>query len=382
MPLLLVACAVRPIEAEREQIEPLIDAVIREVMAEHDVPGMAVAVTIDSHRHTFFRGVASRTSGQPVDEHTLFEIGSISKTLTATLACRAAVAGALSFDDHPSRHLPQLAGSALDRANLLDLGTYTAGGLPLQFPDGIDDDTKLYDYFATWRPDYEPGTHRVYSNPSIGLLGALAARSLHTSFEDAMEQLILERLGLRETWVRVPADRLRHYADGHAADGSRTRVAPGPLSAQAYGIKTTAGDLLHFVECNIDSEGLDESLQQAIAATHVGYYEVGAMRQGLGWEMYEDPADLDRLLAGNSADMIFGSNAARRLPAAERERANRLYNKTGSTRGFSAYVLFEPAARIGVVLLANRSYPIPSRVTAAHRIRTALLGRRQQAPPR
>lgn len=376
--LLLAACAAA---AEREQIEPGIDAVIREVMAEHDLPGMAVAVTIDRRRHTFFRGVASRTSGQAIDEHTLFEIGSISKTFTATLACHAAATGALSLDHPASRYLPALAGSAFDHVSLLDLGTYTAGGLPLQVPADIDDDTELIAWLANWRPAHAAGTQRLYSNPSIGLLGDLAARSLHTPFEDAMEQQLLPQLGLRETWVRVPADRLCHYADGHAADGARTRVAPGPLSAEAYGIRTTAGDLLHFVECNLDSEGLGESLRQAIAATHVGHYEVGTMLQGLGWEMYEDPADLDRLLAGNSTDMIFGTNAARRLPAPGPGRASRLYNKTGSTRGFGAYVLFVPAARVGVVLLANKSYPIPSRVKAAHRILIALLerGRRDLA---
>lgn len=372
--LLLGACAAHPVDAERVRIEPVVDEVIRQIMTEHDVPGMAVAVTIEGRRHTFCRGVASRASGQPVTEHTLFEIGSISKTFTATLACRAAVAGALSFDDHPSRHLPQLAGSAIDQASLLDLGTYTAGGLPMQFPDDIDDDAKLFAYFANWRPEYAPGTHRVYSNPSIGLLGELAARSLHTPFEDAMERTLLPQLGLRETWLRVPADCMPRYADGHTANGSPIRVAPGPLSAPTYGIKTSASDLLRFVECNLDGSDLDEPLRRAIAATHVGYYEVGAMTQGLGWEMYEDPADLDGLLAGNSTDVIFEANAVRRLPAPRPGLATLLYDKTGSTNGFGAYVAFVPAMRLGIVLLANKGYPIPARVRAAHRILMAIMG--------
>ncbi len=52
-------------------------------------------------------------------------------------------------------------------------------------------------------------------------------------------------------------------------------------------------------------------------------------------------------------------------------------NKTGSTRGFSAYVAFVPARRIGVVLLANRSYPIAERIKVAYAIMRALEG-----PPR
>ena len=106
-------------------------------MAEHDVPGMAVAATVDVLASFFLYGVASREKNTPVTETTLFEVGSISKTFTATLAAYAQVLGKLSLDDHPSKYLPQLKGNAIDKASLLNLGTYTAGGLPLQCPDAV-----------------------------------------------------------------------------------------------------------------------------------------------------------------------------------------------------------------------------------------------------
>jgi len=113
------------------------DHAFRALQAEHDVPGMAVAVTVDGAQYFFSYGVASKATNTPVTKETLFEIGSVSKVFTATLASYAQALGKLSLDDHPGKYLAQLRNSAIDQANLLNLGTYTAGGLPLQVPDAV-----------------------------------------------------------------------------------------------------------------------------------------------------------------------------------------------------------------------------------------------------
>jgi beta-lactamase class C len=354
------------------ELDRIVDEAIKPVMEEHDIPGMAVAVTVEGKRHFFNYGVASKESGQKVGEDTLFEIGSIGKTFTATLAAYAEARGALSLSDSASKYLPALAGSSFDKISLLELGTYTAGGLPLQFPDDVSDQEKMIDYYRSWRPAYAPGTYRVYSNPSIGLFGHLTARSMGEPFDELMEERLLPVLGLSRSWIRVPQDRMGDYAYGYSKDGKPVRVSPGVLDSEAYGVKTTTADLIRYVEANIDSTGLDETLQRAIAATHTGYYKVGDMTQGLGWEIYVWPTDLDRLLAGNSSEMSQKPNAAVRLDPPLPPRKNVLINKTGSTRGFGAYVVFVPAKRIGIVMLANRAYPISARVKAAYRILTAL----------
>jgi beta-lactamase class C len=98
------------------------------------------------------------------------------------------------------------------------------------------------------------------------------------------------------------------------------------------------------------------------------------MIQGLAWEMFTYPTDLERLLAGNSVQVSFKPNEVTRFDPPLPPRKDVLINKTGSTNGFGAYVAFVPAKGIGVVVLANRNYPIPARVRAAHQILTALDG--------
>ena len=115
---------------------------------------------------------------------------------------------------------------------------------------------------------------------------------------------------------------------------------------------------------------LDGKLQQAIDATHKGYFQSGELVQSLGWEKYPYPVTLARLLAGNSDMMIYQAVPATSLPRTTQPDV--LINKTGSTNGFAAYVAFIPARKTGIVMLANKNYPIEARVRAAHEILTGL----------
>lgn len=372
---ILGTCAVATADGIESRLRRAADEAIRPIMKTYDVPGIAVAVTVQGHRYVFNYGVASLESGKKVDEATLFEIGSISKTFTATLASYAQETGALSFSDSPSKYVPELAGSTFDKINLLHLATYTAGGLPLQFPDEVTQ-KNVIDYYRGWHPDHAPGTHRRYSNPSIGLFGYAAAASMGTPFDDLMQGKLFPMLELSDTFIHVPNERMTDYAYGYSKAGKPIRVSPGPMDSEAYGVKTSASDLIRYIEANMDGRYLDETLQRAVTATHTGYYRVSGMTQGLGWEMYDYPVELDRLLAGNSPDISYKSNAVEALEPPAEPRKNVWINKTGSTGGFGAYAAFVPERRIGIVILANRNYPIPDRLRAAHRIMTAIDGSR------
>ena len=356
----------------QDQIETVVNAAVQPVMQAQAVPGIAVAVTVNGKPHYFNYGVASKESAQPVTENTLFEIGSGSKTFTATLAAYAQATGKLSLSDKASSVLPDLRGSAFDNISVLQLGTYSAGGLPLQFPDDADAPDKMLGYFKQWKPTYAAGTHRQYSNPSLGLFGYLAAQSIGAPFDDVMEKTLLPKLGLKHTYLKVPQAQIGLYAQGYNKEDKPVRVGPGALDSEAYGVKTSAADLIRYVEANMKPARLEDPLQRAIAATHTGYYKVGDMTQGLGWEFYPYPVSLDKLLAGNSTQMAMEAHEVQWLTPPQPQPESVLINKTGSTGGFGAYVAYVPSKDIGIVILANKNYPNPERIKIAHTILSAL----------
>ncbi|KPQ25134.1 MAG: beta-lactamase class C [Halomonas sp. HL-48] len=357
---------------ESTQIKPLVDDTITALIEEHRIPGMAVAISVNGQSHYFNYGVANQETDQPVTDETLFELGSVSKIFTATLAAYADASGALSLSDPVSQHLPALEGSAFDEITLRELGTYTAGELPLQFPDDVQSEAAMIDYYRQWQPESAPGSHRLYSNPSLGLLGYITAQRLDQPFETLMAETLFTPLGIENSYYQVPDAQQTHYAYGYDKQDDPIRVNPGMLDAQAYGLKSTAADVLTFVEANMDGAELDAPLRQAMDTTRRGYATVGELHQGLGWESYAYPVALDTLVAGNSLDMILEPNPVENLDPPLPSRQAALYNKTGSTNGFGGYVAFVPDEQLGIVMLANRNYPNQARIKAAHQLLSTL----------
>lgn len=349
------------------QLKSVVDECAKGLMNEYDIPGLAVAVTIDGKRYFYNYGFADESKGSLVTNDTIFELGSISKTFAATLTGYAQAKGKLNMDDKVKDYIPELENSILGNTKLVHVATYTAGGLPLQFPSEVTNDAVMMQYYKTWKPEYEAGTKRKYSNPSIGLFGYIGALSMKSDYTEMMETLILPELGMTNTFVDVPKDKLNNYAFGYSSEGKPVRVNPGILDAQAYGIKSTSLDMLQYIEANMGQAQLNTDIENALERTHTKYFDTDTFTQAVGWEGYDYPVSLSQLLKGNSSDVILN---AKPVQASESGTLGRdvWYNKTGSTGGFGAYVAYVPSEKIGIVILANKNYPNVERVEAAYNI--------------
>lgn len=355
-----------------QQVKAVIDQQFKHLLAQYNIPGLAVAVTLNGQHYFVNYGVASKQSQQPVRNDTLFELGSVSKTFNATLAGYAQAQGKLSFSDHPAKYFPELNNTAVNRATILNLGTYTAGGFPLQFPDEVVTQQDMVKYFQKWQPKTKISAARQYSNPSIGLMGYVTALAMKKPYSELIEKTLFPQLGLKQSFIHVPESQMENYAWGYKNDQAM-RVSAGMFDAEAYGVKSSSADMLKFIDAQLNPQQLKQPMRKTIENTHFGYFKVGAMTQGLGWEQYTYPVSLVTLLQGNSSKMALESHTVTPIKQPKLASAATWFNKTGATNGFGAYVAFIPQQKIGIVMLANTNFPNEARITASYQTIQQLL---------
>lgn len=370
--LLSVASSAFAAPMSEKQLAEVVERTVTPLMNAQAIPGMAVAVIYQGQPHYFTFGKADVAANKPVTPQTLFELGSISKTFTGVLGGDAIARGEIALGDPVAKYWPELTGKQWQSIRMLDLATYTAGGLPLQVPDEVTDTASLLRFYQNWQPQWKPGTTRLYANASIGLFGALAVKPSGMSYEQAMTTRVFKPLKLDHTWINVPKAEEAHYAWGYR-EGKAVHVSPGMLDAEAYGVKTNVKDMASWLIANMKPDSLHApSLKQGIALAQSRYWRVGAMYQGLGWEMLNWPVDAKTVVGGSDNKVALAPLPVAEVnPPAPPVKASWVH-KTGSTGGFGSYVAFIPEKQLGIVMLANKSYPNPARVEAAYRILDAL----------
>ncbi|WP_265524256.1 class C beta-lactamase [Providencia rustigianii] len=344
-----------------------VDSIIKPLMKQQQIPGMSVAISVDGKHFIYHYGIQSKQTKAPVTDNTLYEIGSLSKTFTATLAAYAQGQGKLDFSQAVSHYVPELKNTVFDKVTVMNLATHTSG-LSIFVPDAVTNSAELISYYQQWSPEKPIGQYRSYSNLGVGLLGIITAKQLNTTFPDAMENTMLPALGLKHTYLQVPQDQQQNYAQGYNKQHQPVRVTPQILDNEAYGLKSTAKDLIRFLDINMQVVDVKKPWQEAVEDTHTGVYMTDSFVQDLMWESYPWPVSLAQLQQGNRDDMALKPQKVEAIQPPMPPESRALYNKTGSTSGFATYAVFIPEEKIGIVLLSNQWYPIPERINATYQL--------------
>jgi beta-lactamase class C len=342
------------------------------VIKQYEIPGLVVGVTRNGDHEFYTTGLASRADNRPVTPDTLFEIGSISKVFTITLAALAEGRGKINLKDPVAHYLCSDACSLGNNMTLMDLATHHSGGLPLNAPGDIADVNAVVDWLKDWHPP-QPGT-RSYSNVSIGMLGYIAGKAMGSNYDEAARTILFPAIGLNNTWMQVPQSQMAQYAFGYDKEtNAPIRLQPAVLDAEAYGLKSSARDMLKMLDIELGRGQASAELRQAVNRTQEGQYKTALFTQDLIWEQYRWPASEQSMMTGNGFDFALKPQPVEKITPPLPPQRDVIINKTGSTRGFGGYVAFIPGKGIGVVVLANRNYPSEARVKATVSLIRALI---------
>lgn len=251
------------------------------------LPGLTLGLSLpDGFGKTLNFGFANAEARTAIGEDTLFEIGSITKAMTAAVLHQFVAEGRLGLTDRLSALLPSIplpAGNVIQVQHLLD----HVAGLPADaptFPDG-----------GLWTA-YAPAQHWHYSNTGYDIVGKLAEHIGGKPLDRLFEERIFAPLGMRRTrGAIIAADRLR-YAQGYEAVDQIVPFARGvPLAPAAWvdmtsgagSVASTADDMNRFMRSLADAAqgrgglGLPPALARTFT-THAVASDTPAMTYGNG----------------------------------------------------------------------------------------------------
>ena len=210
-----------------------LDRFIAESAGRHGVRGVAVGIWADEQETYACEGVTSLADPLPVDRDTMFAVGSVSKTFTATALMCLVGKGQVDLAAPVRQYIPEFTladAQAADRITVLQLLNHTAG-----FPTRLNAQTGERDdalaacvaAMAELELVAPPGTRASYSQAGFILLGRVIEKLTGLTFERAVVSLLLEPIGLSQSTYDLDTLLTRRFAVGHnaAPDGTLAVVS-------------------------------------------------------------------------------------------------------------------------------------------------------------
>ena len=235
-----------------------LDAFIAKAMKEYQIPGAAIAVVQDG-KVVFAKGYGVRDITKPgaVDENTIFQLASVTKSLTGAAAASVVDEGKLDWDTPIFNYLPEFVGYDpymtrwLTERDLLAMRT----GWP-EFQGDIVDSfgynrAEILQRLRYFKPSYSLREVAQYSNPGIFVAGEVAGRVANQSWNDLIEKRLFIPLKMTRSGTVVKGLQDNNLSAAHALiDGKIQVVEPSILDTTgAAGSGTsTASDMAKFMQ--------------------------------------------------------------------------------------------------------------------------------------
>lgn len=236
--------------------------------------GMSVAVVGPDGERVYDYGVANRKTGELARPDSVYEIASVTKTFTATLAAFTVHDGKMTVDGDFRSHLDGSYPNLAIDGYPITLGTLLThrSGMPRDIPDsdaifaeknprtlpgkllalnrGRSEKDFLRDLHHTILQN-KPGDEERYSNAGFTLIGVGLERVYHAPYATLLDQRILSPLGMASTTLRLSPALAAKRVTGYDMFGQPAPAHPDNAGA-AWGLWSTAADLARFVRWQLD----------------------------------------------------------------------------------------------------------------------------------
>ena len=328
--------------ATSEGVDAVVERAARKFMSDPHAVGLSVGVLKGGKAYTYNYGEVEKGKGRLPTAHTLYEIGSVTKTFTGVLLAQAAVEGKVKLDDDVRKYLDgdypnlEFEGRPVRLVHLINHTSRLPFVLPdrpelfkdpnpFELPKILTEIERSYtrdDFYRDLhkvRLDKAPGSEFKYSNAAAQLLGFVLERVYRMPYERLVAEKITKPLKMSETVLAPSGSGLKRLAKGHYEDGS-IALPVTPQSQAAGGLRSSVSDMLKYVGFHLGEDDEVVGLSHRPTWGDIRYYA-----SGLNWQM----------------NMTQGGR-------------RRIW-QSGGTFGFSSYCGVFPEPGLGIVLLSNES---------------------------
>ena len=299
--------------------------------------GLSIGILVNGKTYYYGYGETARGNANLPDEHSIYEIGSISKTFTATLLADAVEKGKVKLDDPVSKYFPdsipalEYQGSPV---TLKMLSNHSSGipRMPGNFHPSNNDnpykdysDQDLFGFYKTFKLDRKPGTEYEYSNLAAATLGIILEKVNKKSYQDLIVETICDPLGMNETREFIRKKDSIRFVKGYNEEGKYNSQWDFEAMAAAGSIRSTVSDMLLYAKAQLGKA--PPALEKDFQLTHEKTFSNGAVNTALGWHYIKPGKD----------EVLFHN---------------------GGTGGFRTYLAVNLEKKFAVVVLSNTAISV------------------------
>jgi CubicO group peptidase (beta-lactamase class C family) len=325
-------------------IDRLVDSLARSYFKNPNSSGLSIGIITKGAVQTYHYGSTNKTTERLPSSKTLYEIGSVTKTFTATLLAQAVIDGKVTLNDDIRKFLsgdyPNLSFNGTP-ITLLHLANHTSR-LP-----GLPDDIEKQPGFNAVIPEahydaamYLAALHRVgldtlpgykysYSNWGISLLGHILEKVYSKPFEVLLKEYVTGPFGMKNTYYDLTQAQKKLMAYPYTDNGRQGPFHALGIFGPAGGLHSSLPDMLKYLQQQISESN------PAVKLTH--QQTVGNV--GLGWGVRKKMDQID-------------------------------FQHNGSTIGFISHISVFPQAGSGLVILANSKADIGPIISVVQKVLT------------